>query len=267
MIIIKIGGGKDINLPAIARDISSLDEDIIIVHGANALRNELAARLNTGIKTITSVSGYSSVFSDQDVIDLQMMAYAGLQNKRLVELLQQAGKNAIGLSGLDGALIRGRRNQGIRTREDGKLKLLRDYSGKPTEINRDLLSYLLNNKYLPVLTVPIIDENGQAINSENDDIVCLLQEHFNARIVIHLIEAHGLLKAQNNPESVIKTLSQSELCDLESKAEGRFKRKLFAIKRLIENGSQKVIISDGRGLTPLQSALNSEGTTIRGLSN
>ncbi len=263
MIIIKIGGGKDINLPAIARDLSLLDDDMIIVHGANALRDELASRLNTSIKTVTSVSGYSSVFSDQEVIDLQILAYAGLRNKRLVELLQQAGKNAIGLSGLDGAVIRGKRNQGIRIREDGKLKLLRDYSGKPIEINRNLLSYLLNNKYLPVLTVPIIDESNQAINSENDDIVCLLQQHFNARIVIHLIEARGFLRDKDNPESVIKTLSQSELYELESKAQGRFKRKLLAIKRLIDNGNQKVIISDGRCANPLQSALNGEGTTIR----
>jgi acetylglutamate/LysW-gamma-L-alpha-aminoadipate kinase len=113
VIIIKIGGGKDINLPAIARDLSLLDDDMIIVHGANALRDELASRLNTSIKTVTSVSGYSSVFSDQEVIDLQILAYAGLRNKRLVELLQQAGKNAIGLSGLDGAVIRGKRNQGF----------------------------------------------------------------------------------------------------------------------------------------------------------
>ncbi|MEE9118556.1 MAG: [LysW]-aminoadipate kinase [Calditrichia bacterium] len=262
MIIIKIGGGKDINLPAIARDLSLLDDDMIIVHGANALRDELASRLNTSIKTVTSVSGYSSVFSDQEVIDLQMIAYAGLRNKRLVELLQQAGINAIGLSGLDGAVIRGKRNQGIRIHENGKLKLLRDFSGKPKEINRDLLSYLLSHQYLPVLTVPIIDETGQAINSENDDIVCLLQQHFKARIVIHLIEARGFLHDKDNPESVIKTLSQSDLCNLESKAKGRFKRKLLAIKRLIDNGSQKVLISDGRGATPVQSALNGEGTTI-----
>lgn len=48
---------------------------------------------------------------------------------------------------------------------------MHDFSGKPKSINVNLLNLLLDNGYTPVLSVPIIDENNFAINSENDDIV------------------------------------------------------------------------------------------------
>ncbi len=86
MLLIKIGGGKEINIEGIISDLGSINEDFIIVHGANYLRDDLALKLNYEKKSITSVSGYSSVYTDQDGMDIMMMAYAGLRNKRIVEL-------------------------------------------------------------------------------------------------------------------------------------------------------------------------------------
>ncbi|MEW6655173.1 MAG: acetylglutamate kinase, partial [Bacteroidota bacterium] len=138
MFVIKIGGGKEINLKGIISDLAALNEKFIIVHGANALRDELAVKLNLQKKTVTSLSGYDSVLSNEETIDLMMMAYAGLKNKRIVELCQQNGINAVGLSGLDGKIIQGKRNSGIKVREGGKTLLLRDFSGKPKAINKQL---------------------------------------------------------------------------------------------------------------------------------
>jgi len=45
MIIVKIGGGEGINLEGIIADLSQVQEKFIIVHGANALRDKLAAAL------------------------------------------------------------------------------------------------------------------------------------------------------------------------------------------------------------------------------
>jgi len=70
----------------------------IIVHGANALRDKLAEALGQPKEVITSVKGYSSVYSDDKMIDLMMMSYAGIRNKRIVELCHKHGINAVGLS-------------------------------------------------------------------------------------------------------------------------------------------------------------------------
>ncbi len=262
MLIIKIGGGETIHLRAIVADLSALNEPFVIVHGANALRDRLAEALDRPRKVLTSVSGYTSVYSDKTALDLLMMAYAGLRNKRLVELCQQHGINAIGLSGIDGQVIRGRRNRGIRVRENGKLRLVRDFSGKPQAVNEPLLRWLLEQGYTPVLTVPIVDEQGFAINSENDDIVAVLQAALQARLIIQLIEAPGFLDDPGDPQSVIRSLSRDELEQREQQVSGRMKRKMRALRRLFENGAPRVVIADGRVEHPIQAALAGKGTVI-----
>ena len=263
MIIVKIGGGQNINHQAIINDLAKLNEKFIIIHGANALRDEIADKLNKPKKTITSVSGYDSVFTDEDSLDIMMMAYAGLRNKRMVEMCQQAGINAVGLSGIDGKVVQGKRNNGIRVKENGKLKIVRDYSGKPKAINTELLNLLLNNGYTPVLSVPIIDENNYAINSENDDIVSVLTETMNADKIIQLIEAPGFLDDAKDINSIVKEISQDELERRENQVEGRMKRKILALRKLFRNGKGTVFISDGRTETPITDALNGKGTIIK----
>ena len=263
MIIVKIGGGKNINIKGIISDLANQEDQYIIIHGANAIRDKLAEQLNEPKKVITSISGYSSVFSDEKAIDILIMAYAGLRNKRIVELCQQHGINAIGLSGLDGKVIEGRRNQGIRIKESGKLKIVRDFSGKPKNINVKLLNLLLSNGFTPVLCVPIIDENNFAINSENDDIVSLLQNSIHADKIIQLIEAPGFLDNTNDPKSLVRSLSANELLIREEQVEGRMKRKILALRKLLETGTHQVIISDGRVEYPIRDALAGKGTIIQ----
>jgi len=263
MIIVKIGGGKELNLKGIIKDLSGLDEKFIIVHGANALRDQLAEDLNKPKKVITSASGYSSVFTDETALDIMMMAYAGVKNKRVVEMCQQAGINAVGLSGIDGKVIQGKRNSGIRVNEGGKRRIIRDFSGKPKSINIDLLNLLLDNGYTPVLCVPIIDENNCAINSENDDIVSVLRGALDADKVVSLIEAPGFLDDANDPNSLVKKISKDELERREEQVEGRMKRKILAIRKLFDNGEATVYISDGRVESPINDALNGKGTIIK----
>ncbi|NKB60768.1 MAG: [LysW]-aminoadipate kinase [Gammaproteobacteria bacterium] len=263
MLIVKIGGGEKLNLPAIIKDLSTLTEPFMIIHGANALRDEVAEKMGFEKTILTSLSGYTSVFSDENALDAILMAYSGLRNKRLVELCQQNDINAVGLTGLDGRIVQGRRNKGIRVMENGKKMLKRDFSGKPAEVNSDLLRMLIDNGYVPVLTIPICDENGNAINSENDDIVCKLQLGLDADTVIQLIEAPGFMEDINDPDSVHTRLSYGELEAREQQVEGRMKRKMHALNKLAKGNVKKIIICDGRGDNPITDALNGGGTWIQ----
>lgn len=262
MKIIKIGGGKDINLPGIISDLAKMKDQFIIVHGANAIRDEIAEKMGKPKKVLTSLSGYSSVYSDDDAIDIIMMAYAGLQNKRIVELCQQKGINAVGITGLDGRTVQGARNPGIRIKEGKKIKIVRDNSGKPKSVNKDFINLLLSNGYIPVIAIPIIDENGKAINTENDEIVRVLHESLKSEMIVQLIEAPGFLDDPENPSSLVKTMTVNEIERREQQVEGRMKRKMLALKKLFESGKVKVIISDGRVENPIENALAGKGTTI-----
>ena len=262
MLLIKIGGGANINLEGIAHGVAELDDRIVIVHGANALRNELAARLGVEKQVLTSVSGYTSVYSDKELIDVMLMAYSGLRNKRIVELLHQRGVNAVGLTGADGALIRGVRNKGIRVREAGKTLIKRDLSGKPVAVNRKMLGWLLENEYTPVVTFPIIDEHNTLINTENDDVMTLLALALRPTWVIQLIEAPGLLEDPDDLESVVSLVPPQQLDRWEDQVAGRMRRKLRAIGQLTQVRGMKVLIADGRTATPIADAMAGKGTVI-----
>jgi acetylglutamate/LysW-gamma-L-alpha-aminoadipate kinase len=262
MIIIKVGGGRDINIKGIASGLSKLKEKFIVVLGANYERDKVLESLGKSKRIITSVSGYDSVYSDEDAISTIMMAYSGLRSKRFVELCQQHNINAISVSGIDAQLLRGQRNRGIKVREGSKLKILRDYSGKPKLVNSDFLGLLLENGYVPVITIPILDENNFAINSENDDIVALLQKELQANKIIQLIEAKGLLKNEDDHDSVILSLSKHKLQEWENEVKGRIKRKVHALRKLSES-SCEIILSDGRVDNPIKNALESNGTKIK----
>ena len=263
MIIIKVGGGADINVNGVASDLATIDEQAIVVLGANAVRDNLAERLGTPRQTLTSISGYTSVYSDEAAIDVIFMAYAGLRAKRFVEACQQRGVNAVSLSGIDGKLIQGQRNQGIRVREGGKRLIKRDFSGKPRTINTELLQLLLSNAYVPVITIPIADETGAAINSENDDIVTTLAHSLKPQRIVQLIEAPGFMDDVNDEASVVGELSRNELAKRESQVEGRMKRKMLALRHLFDAGAASVIIADGRIEQPLHNALGGGGTRIK----
>ena len=262
MIIVKIGGGKKINIEGIVADLANVDEPFVVVHGANALRDKLAEDLGQPKQVLTSVKGYTSVYSDEKLLDVMMMAYAGLRNKRIVELCQRHGINAVGLSGLDGKMVRGKRNKGVRVYQGKKLKIIRDFSGKPQSVNASLLRLLLDNGYIPVLTVPIIDEQNTAINTENDDVVRVLQKTLPADTVINLIEAPGFLANKDDDRTLIETIPASDLETREQQVEGRMKRKMLALRKLFEQGASRIIIGDGRTDHPITDALAGKGTVI-----
>ena len=142
------------------------------------------------------------------------------------------------------------------------MKIVRDYSGKPKNANTDLLFLLLSNGFTPILTVPILDENKVAVNTENDDIVRVLQEQMQSDVIIQLIEAPGFLNDPDDPNSLVDSISSAELERREQQVTGRMKRKMLALRKLFDGGAAKVIISDGRVERPVRDALDGKGTVI-----
>ena len=267
MILVKVGGGAAVDLPTIVADLATLTEPFVLLHGANHLRDELAAALGRPPRVVESVSGYTSVVTDDDAMDVFLAAYAGIRNKRLVELLRRSGVNAVGLTGLDGGVVEGVRNPGIRVMQDGRKLLLRDHSGKPRRVNGALLRTLLDQGYTPVLCPPIAGENGEALNTENDEVLAYLAAELGATDVVSLMEAPGLLADRDDPGSVVRSLSPEELPAWEERVTGRMRRKIRALGTLFQRVGDRpvrVVLADGRGPEPVRRALAGEGTVIRG---
>ncbi|GIW66390.1 MAG: acetylglutamate kinase [Candidatus Parcubacteria bacterium] len=269
MLIIKIGGSKNINLEYLADDISYLvknnREKIIVVVGANQFRNELAQKLGIEIKIIESESGYKSVYTDNNIIDLILMSYAGLISKKFASLLIKRKIRTISLSGIDGQLILAKKKNFLTAKINGKVKLINNnLTGKVIEVNKNLIDLLIENNFVVVISQPVITTEGEIVNSDNEQIVYFLAKDYQPSKIIIIIDKPGILKNVEDENSLIKNLTINEINDLLNKdLEYGFKRKLINIKEIIENIKAEIFITDGRKENCINKALNKEmGTHI-----
>jgi [amino group carrier protein]-L-2-aminoadipate 6-kinase len=265
MIIVKVGGGISINWDFIIPDLKNLiaKEQVILVHGAGDIRDNIAKRLQHPTKTVVSPSGISSVYTDQEALEIFLMVYPGLVNKQIVAKLQAASISAVGLSGVDGKIWQAKRKPNLLVKEGKKTKLLKDnFTGRVEKINTHLINLLLDNDYLPVIAPPALSYNNEIVNTDNDWAVAVMAKAMNINKVVYLFEAPGLLKDVNDQHSVIKEISAKEIDNYLVYAQGRMKKKILGAKKAIELGVGNIYWGDGRIKNPITSALNGEGTII-----
>ncbi len=106
--------------------------------------------------------------------------------------------------------------------QNGRRRLLHDHSGKPLSANVELLKLLLDSGYTPLVTVPILDEEDRAINTENDEVVALLAQSLRPDVVVQLIEAPGILTRPARPESLVQSLGRQEIAKERRSPRGDF---------------------------------------------
>lgn len=266
MIVIKVGGGKDLNVDAIVADIAALaaaGTPLLLVHGGAETTNEVAEALGHPPEFVTSESGYVSRRTDRRTLEIFEMVYCGQLNKMWVEKLQRAGVNAVGLSGLDGRVFEGKRKDTLRVRVNGKRLVLRDdWTGTVERVNVELLQLLLGAGYFPVLTPPGASDQGEAINVDGDRAAAMVAAAFNAEALIILSNVPGLLRNFPDEGSLIREIPRAKADDFMQYAEGRMKKKVMGAVEAIGEGVQKVIFADGRIDAPITQALNGGGTQI-----
>ncbi len=266
MIVIKVGGGKDLNSDAIVNDIVHLHaagKQLLLVHGGAETTNEVATALGHPPEFVTSESGYVSRRTDRRTLEIFEMVYCGQLNKMWVEKLQMAGVNAVGLSGLDGRIFEGTRKDTLRVRIDGKRLVLRDdWTGTVERVNTHLLRTLLEAGYFPVLTPPAASAKGEAINVDGDRAAAMLAAAFQAEALLILSNVPGLLRHFPDEASLIRAIPRAKADDFMQFAEGRMKKKVMGAVEAISEGVQKVIFADGRSEQPIRQALAGAGTHI-----
>jgi acetylglutamate/LysW-gamma-L-alpha-aminoadipate kinase len=198
MFVVKVGGSEGIDLAAVCRDVAALHAEgqrLVLVHGGSHRTNVVAEALGHAPQFVTSVSGYTSRRTDRETLRIFEMVYCGEVNKSIVEMLQAAGANAVGLSGLDGRLLEGERKAAIKIVENGRRRVLRDdYTGTVTTVNTALLNLLLDNGYLPVVTPPAISTAHEAINVDGDRAAAMIAAALGAEQLVILSNIPGLLR-------------------------------------------------------------------------
>jgi acetylglutamate/LysW-gamma-L-alpha-aminoadipate kinase len=266
MIVVKIGGAQGVGLDKIVADAAGLiraGQQIVLVHGGSAETNEMSARLGKETRYVTSVSGFTSRYTDRETLEIFAMVTNGRINTLLVEALQKAGVNAFGLSGLDGRLMVARRKEAIRIVENGRQRMLRDdYTGKIEQVNGGLLKTLVAAGYTPVISPLAIGYEGDALNVDADRAAAMVAGAVGAEQLVILTNVPGLMRSFPDESTLIPHLPRVGLEQALSFAEGRMKKKVLGASEALGLGVGKVVFADGRIDGPLTSALAGHGTVI-----
>ncbi|MGB9640685.1 MAG: [LysW]-aminoadipate kinase [Anaerolineales bacterium] len=265
ILVIKLGGTEGVDFSAICQDVVQIIQNstkrLVLVHGGSSEANLLAEALHYPARFITSPSGYTSRYTDRKTLEIFAMAVKGKVNALLVEQLQQLGVNALGLSGVDGRLLLAERKDTVVSLENGRKRLIHDdYSGKITSVNTHLLLNLLEAGYLPVIAPLAVSTKGEMLNVDGDRAAAMIAAALRAEILLLLTAAPGLLREFPDPNTLIPKISVNGISQALEFAQGRMKKKVLGAQEALQGGVSQVVIADGRLASPIQNALQGNGT-------
>jgi acetylglutamate/LysW-gamma-L-alpha-aminoadipate kinase len=266
MLVVKIGGSQGVELDAVCGDIAELvlqNQPVVVVHGGSSETNEISEKLGFPPRFVTNQTGYTSRYTDRNTLEIFAMVTNGRINTLLVERLQKAGVNAIGLSGLDARLMIARRKDAIRIVENGRQRILRDdYTGKIEIVNGEFLSMLLKSGLTPVISPLAMSPDGIALNVDADRAAAMVAGAVKADELVILTNVPGLMRNFPDESTVIPHIPRNGLEQALTLAEGRMKKKVLGASEALNLGVPKIIFADGRVAHPLKNALAGSGTVI-----
>ncbi len=164
----------------------------------------------------------------------------GKVNKSLVQMVEQLGVNAIGISGKDGGLLK----------VNKKLSNGQDigFVGEVKEVNPKILYDLLEKDYLPIICPVGLDDDCNTYNINADDAACAIARAVQAEKLAFLTDIEGVYKDPEDKDTLISELHISEAKKLieEGFIGGGMLPKLNNCIEAIDNGVSRVHILDGR---------------------
>jgi len=241
-IVVKYGGNAMINedlKAAVIRDIilmGCVGIRTVLVHGGGP---EIDAMLKKTGKESRFVNGLR--YTDEETMEIVQMVLCGKLNKDICSLIQHAGGRAMGLCGIDGALLQARRKSG----ED--LGLVGDVETVDTTI----LNSALDDDIIPVVSsvaYGIGEDEGRSLNINADIAAAKIAGALKAEKLMLMTDVAGILRDVQDPASLIRQTNRSELDAL--KRDGIVSKgmipKLDCCLLAMDGGVKRTHIIDGR---------------------
>ena len=251
------------NLASLAEELALLHQvgiKICVIHGGGKQLSELAEKLGVAQ---TVIDGRR--VTDDETLDLAKMIFAGKINTEILAALRRRGTNAVGLSGIDGNIVRAEKRppKEITDKQTGEKKTV-DFGnvGDVLEINSDLLKLLLDNDYLPVVSSLGADDEGQIFNINADTIASEIAAQLKAEKLILMSDVNGIYTDANDESTKLSRLSISEAEEMieSGKATGGMIPKLQNLIMIVERGVKSAHVIGGN----VRNALLSEVFTDEG---
>ncbi|RLI36202.1 acetylaminoadipate kinase [Candidatus Bathyarchaeota archaeon] len=264
MLVVKIGGDiiQSRMEESLLSDIRRIHESggLILVHGGGDEVTRIAEMLGKEQRFIQSPSGIRSRYTDLETVQIYTMVMAGRVNKAVVRWLQSGGVPAVGLSGIDGALIRARRKKRLLIIDErGRKRIIEGgYTGKITEVERGLLDLLVENGYLPVVAPIAIGEEYEPLNVDSDRAAAHIAGAVGADRVIFLTDVQGVTLNGKLLERM--TLKEAE--EILPRMGAGMDKKVLASIEALKAGVKEAVICSGFLDEPITRAIEHKGGTV-----
>lgn len=264
LLVIKMGGSilKEGASSELVSDLKEVckQHKVVLVHGGGAEVTEIASKLGKEQKFIMSPEGFRSRYTDKETIEIYTMVMAGKMNKQIVLALEAQGLPAVGLSGLDAALLKAeRKTKLIMVDERGRKKVIDGgYTGKITEVNVDLLKLLLEKNYVPIVTPIALSQDCEPLNVDGDRTAAIVAGALKADKLIMLTDVEGLiLKGERVPK-----IAATEVKEILPKIGGGMSTKIHAGLEALNQGVGEILVTSGQAKQPITSVLNHQVGTV-----
>ena len=239
-VVIKYGGNAMINedlKSAVMSDIALLKLvgiNVVLVHGGGPEITDMLKKVNKESRFVNGLR-----VTDKETIDIVQMVLAGKVNKSLVQHLQKCGAAAVGLCGLDGNMLVAEK---LITSEDI------GYVGEITQVNPKVISDVINNGFVPIISTVAGSYQGDVYNINADIAASRIAAELGACKLILMTDIRGLLRDKDDESTLIPSVNVSEVPMLKREGiiSGGMIPKIDCCVEAVRRGVSRAYIIDGR---------------------
>ena len=247
-IVVKFGGNAMIDEDlknSFARDIVMMKlvgMNPVVVHGGGPQIGDLLTKLNIESHFVNGMR-----VTDTATMNIVEMVLGGSVNKDIVNLINQNGGQAIGLTGQDGKLIQAKRLKVTHQTPEMLAPEIIDigHVGEVSAINTEVLDMLRNSDFIPVIAPIGVDDEGNSYNINADLVAGKVAEILQAEKLMLLTNTAGLLDKAGNLLTGLST-SQVDALIADGTIYGGMLPKIACALDAVKGGVKRAHIIDGR---------------------
>jgi acetylglutamate kinase len=162
----------------------------VVVHGGGPQIGDFLKRLSIESEFVDGMR-----VTDRQTMDVVEMVLVGKVNKEIVNLINQNGGVAVGLSGKDGKLIAARKMKYLRKRGEDPVPEIIDMGmvGEITSVDTSILKNLMEKEFIPVIAPVGFGSDGETYNINADLVAGKVASALEARKLVLLTDTAGVL--------------------------------------------------------------------------
>ncbi|MDR1367982.1 MAG: acetylglutamate kinase [Candidatus Accumulibacter sp.] len=244
-IVVKYGGNAMVDEAlkrGFARDVVLLKlvgMNVAVVHGGGPQIETLLSRVGKKGEFIQGMR-----VTDGETMEVVEMVLGGQVNKDVVNLVNQAGGKAVGLTGKDGVTIRARKLL-LPNRKNPESPISVGQVGEITQIDPTLIGHLQTGGFIPVIAPIGVGENGETFNINADVVAGKMAEVLKAEKLVLLTNTPGVLDRNGGLITGITPRQIDEMVE-DGTLSGGMLPKIASALDAARNGVRSVHIIDGR---------------------